>query len=113
MTKSQSTKTLLKKSKLCLRWGNTNSSETLLLMVRSKSCSPVEGTVGWKPHDFSNELVPMNPNNWRFRCSSFFTFLKIWLMEEILHQLIWQIYHYLQGFSTIQTVVVWDLFHQQ
>ena len=35
------------------------------------------------------------------------------LMEEILHQLIGSLSHYLKGFNTIQTVVVWDFFHQQ
>jgi len=33
-------------------------------------------------------------------------------MEEILHQLIWKISYYLQGWGYIQTVVVWDFFHQ-
>ena len=35
----------------------------------------------------------------------FFLYRFIPLMEEILHQLIWRIYHYLQGFLYIQTVV--------
>ena len=35
----------------------------------------------------------------------FFLYRFIPLMEEILHQLIWRSYHYLQGFLYIQTVV--------
>ena len=34
-------------------------------------------------------------------------------MEEILHQLIGTLPHYLQGLKNIQTVVVWDFSHQQ
>ena len=29
---------------------------------------------------------------------------KILLMEEILHQLMWRIYHYLQGFTSINRI---------
>ena len=35
------------------------------------------------------------------------------LMEDILHQLIRSLYHYLQGFSTIPGGWPWDFFHQQ
>ena len=38
--------------------------------------------------------------------------LKLLLIEEILHQLIGGLSHFLQRFSTSQ-VVVWDFFHQQ